>query len=80
MIQAPTPGYSCNPAARLGQAQTCVDSDPDPETVSKKANPQDGATPTARDRLDDLCYSDPGDEDTYCQHRAWSSPVYVVKE
>jgi len=80
VIQEPTEGYNCNPTARLEAGKTCDNGEPGPKDVGRKANPQDGAAAVARDQLGDACYSDRDDQSSWCQERAWSSPVYVVKE
>jgi hypothetical protein len=80
VIQEATPGYNCRPTARLTRAQSCDSRMARPDYVDKKANPQDGSKPISRDRLGDPCYSDPGDVETFCEERAWSSPVYIIRE
>ena len=80
VIQKPTPGYNCRPTARLTGGGTCKNGKPRPIAVAKKANPQDGSEPVPRDSLDDACFSDAGDEETFCEERAWTSPIYIVKE
>jgi hypothetical protein len=80
VIQEPTPGYNCRPTARLTRGKSCDNRTPNPDEVSKKANPQDGSAPVSRAALRDACYSDAGDLETYCEERAWTSPVYIVKE
>jgi hypothetical protein len=80
VIQDPTEGYNCNPNARLTRGSSCQNDEPGPKDVGRKANPQDGAAPIPRDQLGDKCYSDRDDKSTWCEERAWSSPVYVVKE
>lgn len=80
VIQEPTPGYNCRPAARLEKARTCDSRKARPDYVTGKANPQDGSEPADRAQQGDPCYSDAGVVETYCEERAWTSPVYVVKE
>jgi len=80
VIQEPTPGYNCRPTARLTRGQSCDNRIPKPDEVAKKANPQGKASPISRAALGDACYSDAGDLATYCEERAWTSPIYIVKE
>lgn len=80
VIQEPTPGYNCRPTARLTRGQTCDNRIPKPEKVAAKANPQGRAEPVSRAELGDACYSDAEDVETYCEERAWTSPIYIVKE
>lgn len=80
VIQKPTPGYSCSPAARLTNGESCDYEDPKPKKVSKMANPRYDQAPIPRDEIEDACYSDTDDEETFCEERAWSSPFYITRQ
>jgi len=80
IIQSPTPGYNCRPIALLENGQSCDLKDPKPDVVEAKINPQDGSSPVSLFEIEDPCYSDPSEPESYCQERAWTSPFYIVRK
>jgi hypothetical protein len=80
IIQEPTEGYNCNPTYILESGKNCYAKDPDPLEIEKKINPQDGSKPTPLSSIADACYTDVNDPKTYCEERAWTSPIYIVRE
>ena len=80
IIQAPTPGYNCRPIALLQSGRSCGLKDPVDYEIEYSINPQDGSEPKPLIEIEDPCYSDPREPESYCQERAWTSPFYVIRE
>jgi hypothetical protein len=80
IIQSPTPGYNCWPIALLENDQPCDLKNPKPDIIESRINPQDGSTPESLLDIEDPCYSDPAEPESYCEERAWTSPFYIVKK
>jgi hypothetical protein len=80
VVQVPTEGYLCNPAAFLEEQKMCRPKDPPSIEVDTKVNPQDGSEPAPRNTISDTCYTDPSDPRTFCEERAWTSPVYITRQ
>jgi len=79
VIQEPTEGYNCNPAALLRSAKTCNGAAPSPEELNLRTNPQDGSPPAPLKSIADDCYTDVNNPAGSCEERAWTSPVYVTR-
>jgi len=79
IIQAPTPGYNCNPVALLNSGASCDLKDPGGAEIESRINPQDGEATETLIEIDDPCYSDPTEPKSFCQERAWTSPFYVIR-
>jgi len=79
IIQSPTPGYNCRPIALLESGRNCDPFQPADGEVESRINPQDGSKPAPLTEIQDACYSNPPEPESYCQERAWTSPFYIQK-
>jgi hypothetical protein len=80
IIQKPTPGYNCRPIALIQSGRSCDALKPANSYLSKTANPQDGSQPASLLEIEDDCYSNPDEPDSFCEERAWTSPFYVIRK
>ncbi len=79
VIQSETPGYNCRPIALLESGRTCNLGDPEASLVESLINPQDGSDQKSLLEIEDLCYSDPLEPESFCRERAWTSPFYITR-